>query len=102
MLAPATALAAVPAAAVLMPTASVLIWLLVAGGLAGGVLVAGLISFVSKPAELADTRVLTRQHRCGCCRYQLRDLPVDPDGCTICPECGGAWKLRLASSGDQA
>lgn len=29
---------------------------------------------------------------CGACRYPLTNAP-DPDGCTVCPECGAAWKL---------
>jgi hypothetical protein len=34
-----------------------------------------------------------RCHRiCGACRYPLTNTP-DPDGCTVCPECGAAWKL---------
>lgn len=30
---------------------------------------------------------------CACCAYQLEGLPRDRDGCTICPECGAAWKM---------
>ncbi len=28
---------------------------------------------------------------CGSCGYTLQDLPPDPDGCVVCPECGSAW-----------
>jgi len=40
-----------------------------------------------------------RHDRCACCGYALTALPADPDGLTICPECGAAWKL---SSGGTA
>lgn len=32
--------------------------------------------------------------RCGSCGYDLAKLPVAEDSCTICPECGAAWKLH--------
>jgi hypothetical protein len=31
--------------------------------------------------------------RCGGCHYSLKNVPPEPDGCTCCPECGGAWRL---------
>ena len=30
---------------------------------------------------------------CGPCGYSLTGLAPDPDGCTVCPECGAAWRL---------
>jgi hypothetical protein len=30
---------------------------------------------------------------CIGCGYSLEDLPCEADGCTVCPECGAAWKL---------
>lgn len=31
---------------------------------------------------------------CPACLYDLQQLaPDESDGCTVCPECGGAWKL---------
>jgi hypothetical protein len=30
---------------------------------------------------------------CLACLYDLSGLPPEPDGCTVCPECGAAWKL---------
>lgn len=29
---------------------------------------------------------------CASCGYGLRDIPPEPDGCRVCPECGGAWR----------
>lgn len=34
---------------------------------------------------------------CGCCNYRLEALPVEADGCTVCPECGHAWRLSAAA-----
>jgi len=31
--------------------------------------------------------------RCPSCGYELRALPPADDGCTVCPECGAAWRL---------
>jgi len=31
---------------------------------------------------------------CGQCGYCLRDLPVQDDGCVVCPECRSAWSGR--------
>lgn len=33
---------------------------------------------------------------CAACGYRLDDLPVEDDGCVVCPECGAAWKRDLA------
>jgi hypothetical protein len=30
---------------------------------------------------------------CASCGYDLRSLTPAPDGCTVCPECGAAWRL---------
>jgi hypothetical protein len=37
---------------------------------------------------------LSKTQACLACGYSLKDLPSDPDGCTICPECGAAWRLE--------
>jgi hypothetical protein len=29
---------------------------------------------------------------CPACGYDIRGIPAAPDGCTVCPECGAAWK----------
>jgi hypothetical protein len=31
--------------------------------------------------------------RCGACAFPLQGLNPEPDNCTVCPECGAAWKL---------
>lgn len=35
--------------------------------------------------------------QCPSCRYALDDILPEPDGCTVCPECGAAWKLPQQS-----
>ena len=30
---------------------------------------------------------------CASCGYSLKGIHADADGCTVCPECGAAWKL---------
>jgi hypothetical protein len=30
---------------------------------------------------------------CPSCAYSLRAARAEPDSCTVCPECGGAWRL---------
>ncbi|MBY0112661.1 MAG: hypothetical protein K2Y21_07560 [Phycisphaerales bacterium] len=30
---------------------------------------------------------------CGSCVYPIETTSPQPDGCTVCPECGAAWKL---------
>lgn len=36
------------------------------------------------------------ERMCPACGYDLArlDMPPEPDGCTICPECASAWDLR--------
>jgi hypothetical protein len=36
---------------------------------------------------------LIRLRLCASCGYDLRGSKVEPDGCTVCPECGAAWRL---------
>ena len=31
--------------------------------------------------------------RCPACGYDLKTVRRDPDGCTVCTECGAAWRL---------
>lgn len=31
--------------------------------------------------------------RCASCTYPLQCVPPASDGCTVCPECGAAWKI---------
>ncbi len=31
---------------------------------------------------------------CGACGYKIMDLQPERDGCTVCPECGSAWRCN--------
>lgn len=37
--------------------------------------------------------MVTREHYCASCGYSLREIDAAPDGCTVCPECGSAWRI---------
>ncbi len=34
-------------------------------------------------------------NRCTACLYDLSAAPTEDDGCTVCPECGAAWRLSV-------
>ncbi|MCL4743181.1 MAG: hypothetical protein KJZ54_13365 [Phycisphaerales bacterium] len=36
---------------------------------------------------------------CVACGQDLTGVPAHPDGCTVCPECGAAWRLHLPQGG---
>lgn len=38
-----------------------------------------------------------RASRCPSCGYSLHDLTPAPDGCTLCTECGSAWRVGAYS-----
>ena len=38
-------------------------------------------------------RAILRIGRCPSCLYELDGVPTEADGCIVCPECGGAWKI---------
>jgi hypothetical protein len=40
------------------------------------------------------------QGRCKACAFSLAGLNPEPDGCTLCPECGAAWRLPSADAAD--
>lgn len=42
---------------------------------------------------------LARIGLCLCCDYDLAGLPTEADGCTVCPECGAAWRLGTSMGG---
>ena len=41
-------------------------------------------------------RVLLKHRLCASCGYSLANLSADVDGCTVCPECGSAWRIPAA------
>ena len=52
------------------------------------------VTYFEDRALAKGLRRLFRYHaHCPSCLYGIRDIEPDPDGCTICPECGAAWRL---------
>ena len=45
---------------------------------------------------LVDANLLARaigaEGLCAACHYGLEAIPVEDDGCVVCPECGAAWR----------
>jgi hypothetical protein len=44
-----------------------------------------------RPARMAEA--FLRHAHCPGCGYGLRGVPRQEDGCTVCPECGAAWRV---------
>jgi hypothetical protein len=40
-------------------------------------------------------RTMLEGRCCPSCGYRLTDLVPEPDGCTVCPECGSAWRIAV-------
>ena len=59
-----------------------------------GVMMGLIIKFSGwRSPQLAKRAVLSIGH-CPSCTYRLFDIEEESDGCTVCPECGGSWKLN--------
>lgn len=43
------------------------------------------------PGPFCHRRLLLR--RCPSCDFSLMEITAEADGCTVCPECGGAWRI---------
>ncbi|MBI1189270.1 MAG: hypothetical protein GC200_01125 [Tepidisphaera sp.] len=80
--------------------------LIAAGGLVMGIVVT-FISFsklkksnTSNPMYGSGRLVawLAASNRCGACAYPLVDVPIEPDGVRLCPECGCAWHKDRATN----
>lgn len=55
--------------------------------------------WVAKPASIRQAVDGFLAHRmCPACAHALESLPVAADGCTVCPECGSAWRVEPPSS----
>jgi hypothetical protein len=48
---------------------------------------------VRPPTTDGLLRMMKSAHRCVCCGYDLCGLASEQAGCTVCPECGAAWRL---------
>ncbi len=56
--------------------------------------------FISGRQQAADG--LIARGTCACCEYEIAGLPIEPDGCVVCPECGAAWKVHPAAEASGA
>ena len=43
-------------------------------------------------AKARSMAALTEEDRCPICGFALNGLTPGDDGCTVCPECGAAWR----------
>lgn len=59
----------------------------------GLLLVAGIFFSASKIWIPAVARYWLSIGQCASCRYDLANIEPAPDACTVCPECGAAWKI---------
>ncbi len=62
----------------------------------------GVVCLALLPVILRFARIpkeLVQDGRCAACLYDLSAAPTEDDGCTVCPECGAAW--RITPSDDQ-
>jgi len=51
----------------------------------------------SPPADPGTaSSLLLGARRCASCGYSLAGLEPQPDGCTVCAECGAAWRLTTS------
>ena len=41
-------------------------------------------------------RIIVKHGYCASCGYSLANLTAADDGCTVCPECGSAWRIPTA------
>ena len=63
--------------------------------LALGFLLVGLFTYGLRLESIP--RELRALGLCPACLYDLSAFPPDPDRCTLCPECGAAWRLPSPS-----
>jgi hypothetical protein len=47
-------------------------------------------------------RVCVKNGICSACGYNIKGLEPQDDGCTVCPECGAAWRLVPGMEDDDA
>jgi hypothetical protein len=59
----------------------------------GSVLVWVLLRMVRPWLGMRAVRACLRSEVCPNCAYRIHGIPAEPDGCTVCPECGAAWRM---------
>lgn len=59
------------------------------GGIMGGYL-----SLYAWRSPQHAIRAMTDAGLCPSCAYRIDEIGPEPDGCTVCPECGAAWRIQ--------
>ena len=74
-----------------LPWPIIVMW----GAVVGGFLWAAITYSrrIPKAGRVLIAAALIRQNRCASCAYDLRNVPRDEDGLSVCPECGAAWRV---------
>jgi hypothetical protein len=52
--------------------------------------------WITRSGRQLTARAITRLGHCASCGYSLANLAPADDGCTLCPECGSAWRIPAA------
>lgn len=52
--------------------------------------------FLTRANRIRIARTIVKHGHCASCGYSLADIPPAEDRCTLCPECGSAWRIDLA------
>jgi hypothetical protein len=70
-----------------------LLWFLIPALIVPGLLMAPVLKRnCDSSSNRLPTRRLVEAGMCGQCGYSLVEIAEEPDGCTVCPECGAAWR----------
>ncbi|MBX3406621.1 MAG: hypothetical protein KF869_07640, partial [Phycisphaeraceae bacterium] len=67
-------------------------------GIAPFLLLPLLMYAVIRGSRRRTCRIIVRHGYCASCGYPLREIAAAPDGCTVCPECGSAWRIGTPAS----
>lgn len=70
-------------------------WSIVAVSIAVFVAYISLDIWVKRACRGTVIEALLREGLCPSCGYEIKTVPPQADGCSVCPECGAAWRLAL-------
>lgn len=63
---------------------------------------AAVLWLILRAGWVARTRGIVRgllaEGRCATCGYDIRGCRAEADGCTVCPECGAAWRVPAGAN----
>ncbi len=69
--------------------------LVVVGGAATGVVGPMVMILIGRRMIAGEiARFVVGAGACASCDYPLAGVPEAADGCTVCPECGAAWRRK--------